>query len=204
MFFARHAARQPASASRGRAVPELTLRTLQPPAITTGHVLRAVAPSGEIVADGGLAIGSAEPPLRFTVVYQLGEYLALLREHLRATLLATRSTGAGRPSEALPWSHRMTLRWLLPLVVTPVFLSKKRRMPECHFAIDAQGIQRRTRDGLLQVAWTDVVAVHRYRHAWLVDKGRGGLPIPRRCMDDGQCAAFERLLERHAKRRAPA
>jgi len=166
-----------------RAVPTIAIRHRQPQAITVGHVLPARGDPPEAAAV------RAEPDraIRFTVVYRLAEYLWVLREHARARLLAR------APRGRLSWGTRLAVRLLVPLVGTPVFLMKKRRMPACRFTIDERGIERRTRDGVLRVAWTDVVAVHRYSEAWLVDKGDGGLPIPFRCLDAAGQALFERL-----------
>ena len=197
MLFTRHPARQPASAVRRHATPELAVQFRQPQAITTGHVLPAAVREDEIAAGSRPDDAGIDATIHFAVTYRLREYLALLGEHIPAGMLQWEQARSGRPRERLSTSTRLAIRLLLPLIGAPVFLLKKRRMPVCRFTIDARGIERRTRDGTLRVAWADVVAVHRYRQAWLVDPGRGGLPIPYRCLDDGQRAAFERLLRRH-------
>lgn len=173
-----------------RAVPEMAVRYQQPASISTGHVLPAKVATLEIEA----VPVDAEPALRFTVVYALREYLAILSDHLPAGLRNWERARAKAPRDGLSWSSRIALRVLLPIMGTPVFLMKKRRMPVCEFVIDASGIERRTRDGTLQVPWSDVVKVHRYTQAYLIDKGRGGLPIPYRCLTGEQRAGFERLL----------
>lgn len=182
--------RPPRPVAPRRAVPEVTVRYRQPTPISIGHVLPAATRPDAIT--GSVPGGAAA--IRFTVVYQLREYLDVLREHLPAGMLEWERSRAKAPTGRLSWSARIAVRVLVPLLGTPIFLLKKRRMPVCRFAIDAQGIERRTRDGTLRVAWADVVAVHRYRQAWLVDKGNGGMPIPHRCLDPRQRSAFERLL----------
>ena len=194
----------PRPVARRRAVAEMTVAARQAAAITPGHVLRVdvdrPGPAWPVAQPGGAAARAA---IRFTVVYRLPEYLAILREAVRARMRSgAPSSGegdGGRPSLA----SRVALGVLLGAVGTPVFLLKKRRMPVCRFTVDATGITRRSADGRLQVAWRDVAAVHRLHTAWLVDKGDGALPIPHRCLDAVQTAAFERLLVSHFPQHTP-
>jgi len=200
MLFPQH----PRPVGRRRAVAEMTVAARQAAAITPGHVLQVAddrpGPDAPVARAPGPA---AEAALRFTVVYRLAEYLAILREALSARVRAgerARGPGAGgRPSLL----SRLALMLLVPLVGTPVFLLKKRRMPVCRFTVDTGGIARESADGRLHVAWRDVVAVHRLQTAWLVDTGDGGLPIPHRCLDAVQKAAFERLLVSHFPQHTP-
>ena len=167
----------------------------QAPTIEPGHVVQATIPAprpGEPVAAGGSV--AQEPPICFSVVYRLPEYLAILRETLPGRLLGRERARGRGGADRLSWSARVALWLLVPLLGAPVFLLKKRRMPVCRFTIDVAGIAREAGGGRLVVPWDQVVAVHRLRSAWLIDKGRGGLPVPRRCLDAAQRAAFERLL----------
>jgi hypothetical protein len=188
----------PRSVARCRAVAELSVASQQAPAIEPGHVVQAAGaapPGGDPEADEAGA--PKAPPICFPVVYRLPEYLAVLREHLPRQLLAAERARGGR----LSWRMRVALRVLVPLVGTPMFLLKKRRMPVCRFRIDAAGIEREAGGGRLVLAWDEVVAVHRLRGVWRVDTGRGGLPLPHRCLDLAQRAALERLLVLfHARR----
>ena len=190
--------------ARRRAVAEMTVAAKQAAAITPGHVLLAVderpGPDGPAARVRG---ATAQAPIRFTVVYRLPEYLAILREALPARMGAwERSRGKGADGR-LTLQSRLALALLVPLVGTPMFLLKKRRMPACRFTVDAGGIARDSAAGHLHVAWHDVVAVHRLGTAWLIDKGDGGLPIPHRCLDAVQKAAFERLLVSHFPQHPP-
>ena len=187
----------PMPVGRRRAVAEMTVAWKQVAAIEPSHVFEIEGDARDAGLPAVLARDSGlEPPIRFTVVYRMREYLALLHEHLPASMRKWELARGKRPRQELNWSSRVGIRLLLPLIGVPGFLLKKRRMPVCDFTIDAAGIERRTRDGTLHVAWTDVVQVHRYAQAYLVDKGSGGLPLPYRCLDAAQRAAFERLLSR--------
>jgi hypothetical protein len=173
-----------------RAVPEIVVRYEQPAPISVGHVLRAKVDEREITS----RLGEADPAIHFTVIYELREYLRLLGEHLPADIHAWERARTKAPRDQLSWSGRVALAVLVPLMGTPIFLLKKRRMPICRFTIDVGGIERRTNDGSLFAAWTDVVAVHRYSQAYLIDKGHGGMPIPYRCLTVAERAQFERFL----------
>ncbi len=165
----------------------------QSAAFTSGHVLhvRTDAP----VADPLVARHIAnEPAITLRIVYQLREYLAILRDYLPGQMVsweqARGKAADGRPS----WQVRAAVALLVPLVGPPVFWRKKRLMPVGRFSIDAHGIERVAGGGRLAFAWDEVRAVHRLRDAYLVDKDNGGLPLPYRCFDAAQRAAFERLL----------
>jgi hypothetical protein len=186
MLFPQH----PRPVARRRAVPEVSVAWTQPAVITTGHVLDA-APRPTLVAGEG---GAAMAPICFSVAYRLREYLGLVGEQATARLLA-RARDRGRdPGARLRWPSRVALAATLQVFGPPLFWMKKRRMPVCHFTLDEQGLVRETCAGTLRLAWVDVVAVHRHRGGWLVDKGTGMLPLPRRCFDPAQRAALERLL----------
>lgn len=191
-------AQHPRSVARRRAVAEMTVAARQVAAIEPGHVLRVTAERpGAATPVARSANVDAQVPLRFSVVYRLPEYLAILRETAPRQLLARQRSRGDAADGRLSWPTRAALELLLPIVGVPTFLLKKRRMPVCRFTVDAAGISREAADGRLFVAWRDVVAVHRLRAAWLVDKGDGALPIPLRCLDASQRAAFERLAAAH-------
>jgi hypothetical protein len=200
MLFPRH----PRPVARRRAVAEMTVAARQAATIEPGHVLHVADTGRDADVPPPRGEGAAvAPPLRFTVVYGLREYLAILDEALPARLLAwERARGKGADGR-LSLQARVALKLLLPVVGIPIFLLKKRRMPVCRFTVDATGLERATAAGRLRVAWREVVAVHRLRGAWLVDKGDGALPIPHRCLDDVQKATFERLLVSHFPRHTP-
>jgi hypothetical protein len=120
----------------------------------------------------------AVPAIRFDVVYTLAEYLGFVHDHL--AFLRRRTNGR-------------LLRALIVLIGTPIFFIKKRRMPRCAFCIDAHGIERQSRAGTLTRSWADIEDVRRYRRGYLVVYDRGAMPIPLRCMDREQAAAFRRL-----------
>ncbi len=186
--------RPPRPVGRTREVAAAIVAVKPAAAIAPGHELQAHADRRAVdplTARGGAI---AEPAIALRVVYGLREYLAILREYLPLRLVTWEQSRGKAADGRLSWQTRITLAVLVPLVGSPVFWRKKRRMPVCRFSIDARGIERRAGGGRLAFAWSEVRAVHRLRDAYLVDQGGGGLPLPYRCFDAGQRAAFERLL----------
>jgi hypothetical protein len=132
----------------------------------------------------------AAQAIRFDVVYTLSEYLGFLRDHLSFTL---------RRASPPVRMRRITIPLAcacITLIGIPVFLAKKRRMPHCAFRVDGNGIERSTRAGTLVRSWAAVDSVRCYRRGFLVMVDRGAMPIPFRCMDREQVAAFRRLASK--------
>ena len=131
----------------------------------------------------------------FVVRYERREYLALLAEYAPAAAARKRNPAhAGtRPTSLGPGG-----RLLLTVVGSLVFWWKRLRIGDCHFSVDARGIRRRSRSQEVCIAWTEVLAVRKLRHAWMIELDRGALPIPIRCIPAGQEAALAALFERNA------
>lgn len=139
------------------------------------------------VPDKPAAAPPAAQSIRFDAVYSLSEYLGFLRDHLSFTL---------RRASPPVRLRRITIPLAcacITLIGIPVFLVKKRRMPHCAFRIDGDGIERSTRAGTLVRSWADIRGVRRYRRGFLVMYDRGAMPIPLRCLNREQEAAFRRL-----------
>jgi hypothetical protein len=60
--------------------------------------------------------------------------------------------------------------------------------------VDTATIERHNALGVMSVAWGDVVAVHRFRDAYLLNYQRGGMPIPYRCLTGDTRRRFEALV----------
>ena len=129
-----------------------------------------------------------ETPIRFSVVYGLGEDLSIVRDHL--DFLARRDK-PGAPRRR--WKQLATAT-CVALLASPIFYMKKRRMPVCEFRIDASGIERTTRQGRFVRRWDEVEAVHRYRRGYLLMFAKSGIPIPFRCLTAAQRERLRALL----------
>lgn len=122
----------------------------------------------------------ADTPIRFSVAYGLREYLGIVHDHL--DFLARRDKPGARR-----WpGGRLATTVCIALLATPIFYMKKRNMPVCEFHIDANGIERSTRQGAVVRRWDQVEGVRRYRHGYLVTFAKGAIPIPFRCLTGEQ------------------
>jgi hypothetical protein len=115
--------------------------------------------------------------IRLTISYTLAEYLSFVQDHLQPGTLS---------------------RALIVAAATLSFLLKKSTMPICDFVITDEHI-RRTNVGELIVPWAEVRAVHRYSQGFLVEKAKGGLPLPYRCFSTSERADFDRLVAKYTE-----
>ena len=125
---------------------------------------------------------SGDGAIRFTVSYRLGEYREVVRDHMSQTVPHVRSSRLARVFTAV----------FIPLV----FALKKRKVGDCEFVIDDAGVRRRAKDGDVLVEWQSVTAIHRYSSSYLIEKNKGAMPIPYRCLDAAQRDRLEQLLRR--------
>ena len=175
--------------------------------------------STELIVDppaGEVAPPPDAPPIRFSVSYNLADYMSILRGHVGFILrhmpvekrrrqtwmplaigvvagLLAWAAGPGWIGHVLAAGSALALLSLpfmldlwIGLIAPPVFLLKKRRMPVCEFRIDGHGIERSSRLGILSKTWDDVKMVRRYERGYLLMFAKGGIPIPFRCLDQQQ------------------
>jgi hypothetical protein len=179
----------PRSLWRTREVAELSAKVPFVQAIDEKFVLRVTSNTKSKQTPNLVAMQQSLPEastLKFSVSYSLGEYLSIVQDHI-PSLLAAYEAKRGKPLTRSP----KLLKLLLIPVASVGFYFKKRRMPICHFTIDREGIQRVTQDGILKFPWSDVVAVHRYTLGYVVEKSKGAVPLPHRCMTPEQTKMFE-------------
>jgi hypothetical protein len=117
--------------------------------------------------------------VQFDVAYQYSEYRQFLLEHLR---------------EVKGISPGFFGRLLFSGVAAIAYAVKRSKMPVCSFTIDHAGIRRRAGGGELVVPWGSVTNIYRYPPGFVIEKGRGAMPIPYRCLDQTQRADLEVLL----------
>ncbi len=129
--------------------------------------------------------GRSGDVVEFSVAYNFGEYRKFVLDHLECLSGTAQLKGV----KATP-----LVRLLVNVGSAVSFAIKKRRMPVCDFRIDGDEIRRTTADGVLLTKWTDVVAIRRYSMGYLIEKEKGAMPIPYRCLDESQRAALEALL----------
>lgn len=148
-----------------------------------------VIQGSERTAAKRVAAGVASPPkIAFSVSYSRCEYLMFVSAHLTATLAKRGKLGVGK---SLP----LYARGCVSVIGSAVFYFKRRKMPRCHFEIDATGIFRTTALGRLVLPWAEVVAVHHYAPGLLVAKTNGAMPLPFRCMTTAQIDMLKKFVE---------
>jgi len=179
----------PRSVWRTREVAELSAKVPFVRAIDENLVLRVSSNTKSSKPPHVIAMQQSLPEayaVKFSVSYSLGEYLSIVQDHIPSVLSAYEAE-RGKPLTRRP---KLLKFFWIPLASVG-FYFKKRRMPVCHFTIDRERIQRVTRDGTLEIPWTNVIAVHPSTQGYLVEKSKGAVPLPYRCLTAEQAEAFE-------------
>ncbi|MGH8127140.1 MAG: YcxB family protein [Gammaproteobacteria bacterium] len=133
-------------------------------------------------------------PTSFKVAYRLNEYLSIFCEYA----LIYKDAKVRKKSK---WAAKVSkLRWyeyiVLTIVGTLAFFYKVNKVGVCVFDIDENQIKRTCKLGVIRLPWADVVAIHRLSRAYLVEKARGGMPLPYRCLTAEQATALDGLMRR--------
>jgi hypothetical protein len=145
----------------------------------------AAAPSSPQVASPAAALCE----LHFAVRYRLAEYASFMWQHGRH-LIRRRRVG-------FPAGWYLLVKSTATALLHFILLGRSRRTYE--FTIDEHGIVRNTGTGVTLIDWADVIAVREYTRGPMLVLKRGTLPIPSRCLSQGQLAA----LRRYADARGP-
>lgn len=130
--------------------------------------------------------------ISFEVYYRTDEYVSVVSEYaLFRRRQKMRKKSKTIPTTArLPWDQKLAIRFLAPLILQ----YKMRKLGTCAFHIDENQIQRISKQGTLTIPWRDDVAIHRFSQAYLIEKRRGAVPLPYRCLDTTNAAALEKLI----------
>jgi hypothetical protein len=141
----------------------------------------------------GPAVGSPvdEPPITFRVRYRFSEYRSMVEDHMPTAMRELGRT-PGKPNVLSTFALRVFL-WGL-------FQYKQSRVGECRFEIDAEGLTRHAKGREKRFAWSEIAALHRYREGYIVALAKGGMPLPHRCLFDGESERMERWWRAAASR----
>ncbi|MGH8854047.1 MAG: YcxB family protein [Telluria sp.] len=138
--------------------------------------------------DAGASEVALPPPavplseLHFFVRYTLFEYLSFMWQHAGFLIRRRRIRW--------PASLYLRLKSTLGAALNFILLGRGRRTYE--FTIDQHGIVR-TSGGVTLIGWEDVAGVRTYSRGFMMVLKRGTLPIPYRCLSDGQLGAMKEL-----------
>jgi hypothetical protein len=116
--------------------------------------------------------------LHFLVRYTLGEYLGFMWQH--AGYLVRRRRVGGLNGAWLQCKSTFTAGLH--------FILLRRGSRTYEMTIDAHGIVRVSDSGVTLIGWDDVRLIRRYRNGFLMLLKRGTLPIPYRCLSEGEIA----------------
>ncbi len=141
-------------------------------------------PLDEAVPEIGVALtaplGAMPFTLHFLVRYTLGEYVAFMWQHA-GYLIRRRRVGAVNSGY---------LRVKSTLTAAMHFILLRRGSRTYEMTIDDHGIVRVSDSGVTLIGWDDVRLIRRYRNGFLMVLKRGTLPIPYRCLSEGEISAF--------------
>jgi hypothetical protein len=157
-----------------------------------GALVRQHDDESAVFAAGAPAVPQAAAPasapvceLHFQVRYQLLEYASFMWQH-SAHLIRRRRVG-------FPAGWYLLVKSTATAMLNFILLGRSRTRYE--FTIDEHGIVRSTASGVTLIEWVDVTATRSYSRGVMLVLKRGTLPIPYRCLDAGQRAALQRLVE---------
>jgi hypothetical protein len=132
------------------------------------------------IAVAPLGVGSMPFALHFLVRYTLGEYIGFMWQHAGYLIRRRR---VGRINSGY-------LRVKSTVTAALHFILLRRGSRTYEMTIDAHGIVRVSDSGVTLIGWDDVRLIRRYRNGFLVVLKRGTLPIPYRCLNEDEIAAF--------------
>lgn len=120
--------------------------------------------------------------LHFFVRYTLREYIGFMWQHGGFLIRRRR----------IRWPASLYLRIKSTASAAMHFVLLGRGKRTYEFTIDRHGIVR-TSGGVTLIGWEDVAAVRTYSRGFMMVLKRGTLPIPFRCLSEGQVAAMREL-----------
>ena len=138
--------------------------------------------SGELPLPLSAAIPLPQSELHFFVRYTLGEYLSFMWQHGGFLIRRRR----------IRWPASLYLRFKSTASAALHFILLGRGRRTYEFTIDQHGIVR-TSGGVTLIGWEDVIGVRTYSCGFMMVLKRGTLPIPYRCLSEGQLEAMKEL-----------
>ena len=132
-----------------------------------------------------------------SVSYGLREYISFVRDFG----VWHQATESGK-TEFIPSKRGAYARFIhtatVYLLAPPIFIMKKRAVGDCKFNIDDSRVLRQSKNGDIELPWSQVLRVHRLSQAYLVQEEQGAMPIPYRAFTPEQLKQFECILQRNS------
>jgi hypothetical protein len=133
--------------------------------------------------------------VEFSVSYSLREYISFAQEHTLLKYAELVSAAGKTPPSALP-------RWVKVIqmpISTVSFMLKRLSRPVCDFNISRRGIERKSGSQYLLVLWPEVSTVHAYTLGFFFACPDRGIPVPYRCLSEGQLSTLKALVAEHRR-----
>jgi hypothetical protein len=132
-----------------------------------------------------------------SVSYGLREYISFVRD-----FGVWHQATEGGKTEFIPSKRGAYARFIhtatVYLLAPPIFIMKKRAVGDCKFNINDSRVLRQSKNGEIELPWTQVLRVHRLSQAYLVQEEKGAMPIPYRAFTPQQLKQFESILQRNS------
>jgi hypothetical protein len=132
-----------------------------------------------------------------SVSYGLREYISFVRD-----FGVWHQATEGGKTEFIPSKRGAYARFIhtatVYLLAPPIFIMKKRAVGDCKFNIDDSRVLRQSKNGDIELPWSQVLRVHRLSQAYLVQEEQGAMPIPYRAFTPEQLKQFECILQRNS------
>ena len=132
-----------------------------------------------------------------SVSYGLREYISFVRD-----FGVWHQATEGGKTEFIPSKRGAYARFIhtatVYLLAPPIFIMKKRAVGDCKFNINDSRVLRQSKNGDIELPWSQVLRVHRLSQAYLVQEEQGAMPIPYRAFTPEQLKQFECILQRNS------
>ncbi|MDG4554287.1 MAG: YcxB family protein [Candidatus Competibacter sp.] len=129
-----------------------------------------------------------------SVSYGLREYISFVRD-----FGVWHQATEGGKTDFVPSKRGVYARFVhtatVYLLAPPIFIMKKRAVGNCKFNINESRVLRQSRNGDIELHWTQVRRVHRLSQAYLIQEEQGAMPLPYRAFTPQQLQQFEGILK---------
>ena len=135
--------------------------------------------------------------INLSVSYGLREYMSFVRD-----FGVWHQATEGGKTEFIPSKRGAYARFVhtatVYLLAPPMFIMKKRAVGDCKFSINDSRVLRQSKNGDIELPWSQVLRVHRLSQAYLVQEEQGAMPVPYRAFTPAQLRQFESILQRNS------
>ena len=128
--------------------------------------------------------------------YRLSEYLAILIETV-PIIAIHRKSGVWPSVKPKPG---VGTKMLIYLVGSVGFVFKKSKIGACSFILKEESILRKTKVGEDQFDLNEIDCIHVLSNSYLIDLGKGAMPLPNRLFDRKQRKKFEEMYSNKLRR----